>query len=212
MTSEIQQGTLEWHLARVGRITASNAWKLLDRTAKGLPTAEYTNYKWQLVIERLTGNPTDTYVNAAMQWGTDQEPAARELFSLLNEVEVVEVGFVDHPTIPYVGCSPDGLIDHDGLVELKAPTTRSYLEVKLSGEPPKNYFLQVQFQLMCTERDWGKLAFYDPRLPEELQFFQYHIDADHEVIKQLEDAAIAINSEVETIITNLKDRNSYATL
>jgi putative phage-type endonuclease len=206
MTSEMVQGSLEWHLARVGRVTASNAWKLLDRTQKGLPTAEYTNFKWQLVIERLTGNPTDTYVNAAMQWGTDHEAGARAFYSELNEVEVEEVGFMDHPTLPYAGCSPDGLVAHDGLVELKCPTTRNFLEIKLSGEPPKNYFLQVQFQLMCTERDWGHLAFYDPRLPEDLQFFQYFIDADHDAIRQLEEATIAINAEVDAIITNLKDQ------
>lgn len=212
MTSDNQQGTLEWHLARVGRITASNAWKLFAKTQKGLPTADYESYKWQLVAERLTGCPTDTFVNAAMQWGTDQEPAARAFFAELNEVEVVEVGFMDHPAIPYVGCSPDGLIAHDGLLEIKCPTRRAFLETMLSGEPPKNYFLQVQFQLWVTERDWGKLAFYDPRMPEEYQFFQYHIDADHEAIKQLEEAAITINAEVENILTNLKDRITHAAL
>lgn len=202
----IQQGSLEWHLERVGCITASNAWKVLDRTAKGLPTAEYKNYVWQLVIERLTGRPTDSYVTPAMQWGIDNEEGARAFYSELNEVEVEEVGIVTYQKQPILKCSPDGLVNHDGLVELKCLSTRNHLEARLSGEPPHQYLIQCQFQLMVTMRDWCDLAFYDPRLPIEYQFFQYHIEADEELIKKLEEGSVALDQEVNTIINQLKEK------
>jgi len=203
--SDFPQGSPEWLKARAGKITASNAWKIIDRTAKGLPTADHTNFKFSLVTERLTGEPTITFVNDAMRHGTNTEQEARAFFSELCDVTVEEVGFMTHPEFEFLGCSPDGIIGGDTLLEIKCLTTKSHLEMLLSRAPIKDHTLQVQFQMMITGTTLAHLLYYDPRLPLELQSKIFSLEADTEVQNQLRDSAIALDLEVNTIINQLKE-------
>ena len=203
--SDFPQGSPEWLKARAGKITASNAWKIIDRTAKGLPTADHTNFKFSLVTERLTGEPTITFVNDAMRHGTNTEPEARAFFSELYDVTVEEVGFMTHPEFEFLGCSPDGIIGGDTLLEIKCLTTKSHLEMLLSRAPIKDHVLQVQFQMLITGTTLAHLLYYDPRLPLELQSKIFSLEADTEVQNQLRDSAIALDLEVNTIINQLKE-------
>jgi putative phage-type endonuclease len=203
--SDFPQGSLDWLKARAGKITASNAWKIIDRTAKGLPTADHTNFKFSLVTERLTGEPTITFVNDAMRHGTNTEPEARAFFSELYDVTVEEVGFMTHPEFEFMGCSPDGIIGGDTLLEIKCLTTKSHLEMLLSRAPIKDHVLQVQFQMLITGTSLAHLLYYDPRLPLELQSKIFSIEADTEVLNKLRDSAIELDLEVNNIINQLKE-------
>ncbi|MFT0692481.1 YqaJ viral recombinase family protein, partial [Pseudomonas aeruginosa] len=84
-------------------------------------------YRAQLVIERLTGNRQEGYSNAAMQWGTEQEPFARIAYMADRGLDVQEIGFIQHETL-MAGCSPDGLIGTDGLIEIKCPVSATHIE------------------------------------------------------------------------------------
>jgi hypothetical protein len=55
------------------------------------------NYAAQLVCERLTGAVEPSYTNAAMQWGTDKEPEARDAYAFENVVAVEAGGFHRSP-------------------------------------------------------------------------------------------------------------------
>jgi len=203
--SNFPQGSSEWLRARAGKITASNAWKIIDRTAKGLPTADHTNFKFSLVTERLTGEPTPTFVNDAMRHGTNTEPEARAFFSELFDVTVEEVGFITHPEFDFMGCSPDGIIAGDTLLEIKCLTTKNHLEMLLSKSPLKDHVLQCQYQMMITGTSLAHLIYYDPRLPLELQSKIFSLEADPEVQTLLRDSAIALDLEVNNIINQLKE-------
>ncbi|MGK4455672.1 YqaJ viral recombinase family protein, partial [Klebsiella pneumoniae] len=89
--------------------------------------ASRANYAAQIVAERLTGKVEPGFSNSAMQWGTDMEPEARNAYSFYSDNDVVEIGFVDHPTIAMSGASPDGLVGDDGLVEIKCPNTATHI-------------------------------------------------------------------------------------
>src|SRR5690606_15666900 len=131
--------------------------------------ADRANYHAQLVTERLTGAVAESYTNAAMQWGTDTEPMAREAYSENALCVVEEVAFVHHPVIEMAGASPDGLIGDDGLVEIKCPNSATHIGT-LTGNPiDRKYILQMQWQMACTERQWCDFASFDPRLPLEMQ-------------------------------------------
>ena len=110
----IEQGTPEWQQQRLGKVTASRVSDVIARTKTGWG-ASRVNYMAQLVAERLTGTAADSYSNAAMQWGTDNESYARSAYEFQYDVTVVASGFVDHPSIPMTGASPDGLVGDDGL-------------------------------------------------------------------------------------------------
>lgn len=144
----IVQGTPEWHQQRIGKVTAS---KIADVMMKPT-TAGYQNYKAQLVCERLTGQPTETYSNAAMQHGNDTEPQARAFYEIETGFSVSEVGFIDHPSIENTGASPDGLIGADGLVEIKCPQPATHIKNLTGANIARNYNLQMHWQMICTGR------------------------------------------------------------
>jgi len=192
----IVQGTPEWHQARLGKVTASRVADVIARTQKGYGAGR-TNYAAQLVCERLTGNPTETFSNAAMQWGTDQEPAAREAYEFAKGVWVDQVGFVDHPRISMTGASPDGLVGADGMLEIKAPNTATHLETLLSRKVPGRYQTQMAWQLACTGRQYCDFVSFDPRLPEHLRLFVSRYERDDALIESLESEVVAFLAEVD---------------
>ena len=85
----------EWKEARLGRITASRVYDVIAKTAKGLPTAKYMDYAFQLAAERMTGQPTRTYTNDAMLWGIEQEAGLATAFVQVgDQVQAIHDGIL----------------------------------------------------------------------------------------------------------------------
>lgn len=201
-TLNLVQGTEEWLAARCGRVTASRVADLMARTKTGWG-ASRANYAAELIAERLTGCPAAFFTNAAMAWGSEQEPFARAEYARRTGVEVVEVGFVSHPEIEMAGASPDGLVGDDGLVEIKAPLTATHLDTLQSQTVPGKYVTQIQWQLACTGREWCDFASYDPRLPPHLRLFVKRVPRDVSLILELETEVTAFIAEIEAKLVDL---------
>lgn len=202
---EIVQRSPEWFAARLGKVTASRVADVCARTKTGW-SASRANYMAQIIAERLTGVAAETYTNAAMQWGTEMEPDARRAYEFRQDVDVVEVGFVPHPTITMAGASPDGLVGGDGLVEIKAPNTATHIETILGGSVPAKYIAQVQFQLACTGRQWVDFVSFDPRLSEAMGLFIQRIYRDDKAISEMEIMVRDFLDEVDRKVTALTKR------
>lgn len=186
MTEALLQGTDEWRLARAGSLGASQLAEALARTKTGWG-ASRANVMAQLLVERLTGKPTEGYVNAAMQWGTATEPDARAEYEFQKDVEVVQVGLIRHPKIKGTHASPDGLVGADGLVEFKCPMTATHLETLLYATVPGKYIHQCMWQMACLpDRKWCDFVSFDPRLPQRMRMFCRRIERDDIAISQLE--------------------------
>jgi hypothetical protein len=120
-----------------------------------------------------------------MQWGTEQEPAARAAYERVTGTSVEETGFVAHDTL-LAGCSPDGLVDWDGLIEIKCPyNSANHIETLLRGMPDE-HIPQVQGQMWITGRQWCDFVSFDPRMPEPLQLHIQRINRDPGFIADLE--------------------------
>lgn len=183
--SEIIQGSAEWFAVRLGKVTASRVSDVIAKTKSGWGSSR-ANYMAQLIAERLTGVPAESYTNAAMQWGVDHEQEARSAYEFRTDSDVTEIGFVHHPKIAMSGASPDGLVGKDGLVEIKCPNTASHIDTLLVQSIPEKYITQMQWQMACTDRLWCDFVSYDPRMPESMRFFIRRIERDDERIKELE--------------------------
>ena len=202
MIEMIEQRTEDWFAARLGKVTASRVADVIAKTKTGY-SASRENYMAQLVVERMTQKPTEFYSNAAMQWGTDQEPFARAAYELAKGVMVEEVGFVPHPNILMAGASPDGFVGVNGLVEIKCPNTATMIETLLTKKCPQKYFTQIQFQLACTDRVFCDYVVFDPRMPKHLQLFVTRVERDEDFITHIEDEIQVFLSEVDEKITQL---------
>jgi putative phage-type endonuclease len=207
------QRDADWYAARVGKATASrfrDAIATKKQTEKqkkdnlpGDPMQAQLDYLTELVVERLTGQRVQKFATAAMQWGTEQEPAARAAYERVTGTSVEETGFVAHDTL-LAGCSPDGLVDWDGLVEIKCPwNTANHIETLLNGMPD-DHRAQVQGQMWITGRQWCDFVSYDPRMPEPLQLHVQRIQRDPSFIADLEARITSFLQQVGTQVEALR--------
>lgn len=202
--SDMEQRTDEWYTARLGKVTASSLYKVLAKTKTGYG-ADRGNYMTQLVLERITGTKADSYTNAAMQWGVEQEPFARAAYEASRGVMVDEVGFVPHPTIEMAGASPDGLVGNDGMVEIKCPDSKTALECWLSDNPVEGkYFAQMQWQMRCADRAWCDYVVFDPRMPAKAQLFVTRVMRDDAWLATTEAEVVKFLAEVDAKVAALK--------
>lgn len=149
--AKVEQRSDDWFKVRLGKVTASKINDVMATLKSGGEAATRKNYRAQLVCERLTGTKQDGgFTNAAMQWGTDCETLARAAYEASTGFMVIEAGFIDHPTIPMTGMSPDGFIGSAGLIEIKCPNTATHIDWMLAGVPPAEHFNQMQWQMECS--------------------------------------------------------------
>ncbi len=204
-TEQLQQGTDAWFAARCGAVTASRIKDVVAKTKSGY-SASRKNYMAQLLCERMTGTKQESYTNAAMQWGTDQEPFARSTYEINRDGMVIEVGYVPHPTIKGSGASPDGLVGEEGLIEIKCPNTATHIEWLLANEVPSEHKPQMAWQMACTVRKWCDFVSYDPRMPIKHQFFCIRYERDDAYIAELEAEVVKFIAELEDTIQKLEQR------
>lgn len=202
------QRTPDWFAMRAGKFTGSRFADLMAVTKSG-PATSRANLIATLAVERITGTCVETYSNGAMQRGTELEPDARSAYETHAGDLVDEVAFVQHPSLPFVGVSPDGLVGSDGLVEIKCPSAMAkHLSALRTGDHAKEYRWQLQGQLWVTGRSWIDAVSYDPRWPEHLQIAVVRIERDDKAIAELEAACIAADAEVSSLVeelTNMKE-------
>lgn len=198
-----EQGTDAWKAERAGKATASKIADIVAKTKTGWG-ASRANYMAQLVAERLTGQPTEGYTNAAMQHGTATEPEARDAYAFAYDVDVQKVGFVPHPTIEMAGASPDGLCGADGLVEIKCPNTSTHIETLLGASIDRKYILQMQWQMACTGRKWCDFCSYDNRMPGSMALYVQRVQRDDLLITQLETDVREFLKEVAQQVADLQ--------
>lgn len=198
----IEQGSPEWFAQRLGKVTASRVADVIAKTKTGYSTSR-ENYMAQLICERMTNTVAESYTNAAMQWGTDNEPLARAAYEAAKDVLVDEVAIITHPTIESAGASPDGLVGDDGLVEIKCPNTATHIDTLLSQTVPCKYVTQMQWQMACTGRKWCDFVSFDPRMPEDLRLFIKRVDRDDKMIAELESEVVKFLKELDEKIEKL---------
>lgn len=187
-----EQRTEGWYEARRGVPTASQFGKLITPTGKRASSAD--SYIDELIAEKLTGESKIIPTTAAMQHGIDMEPKARDYYRFMYDREVTEVGLCLHDEIS-AGASPDGLIGHDGILEIKCPQPHTMVKYLRENRLPPEYVAQVMGQLWICDRQWADFLAYH----EKMKPLLIRVERDEEFIAELS----AIVTEAVEII----DRN-----
>lgn len=197
----LEQGSPEWRMARLGHISGSNISDVMSK-GKGITRK---NLMMKLLSERITNAPSESWSSPAMEWGVEQEPFARMEYEVSRETFVEKTGFWKHPTIKWLGASPDGLVGKDGLVEIKCPNTTTHLEYLFNDEVPSAYYNQIQCQLWVTDREWCDFISYDPRIcKESKRLFVKRLYRSNDTIKDMEVAVTEFLDELEKLIIRLE--------
>lgn len=199
----IAQGSPEWLALRAGKFTGSRFSDLMAVTKTG-PSASRRNLLATLAVERITGQCVEGYTNAAMERGKELEADARSAYEDHAGVIVREIAWVPHPTLGFVGVSPDGLVGDDGLVEIKVPSAMAkHLDALRAGAHATEYHWQLQGQLWVTGRSWVDAVSFDPRWPEPLRLAVVRIARDAAAIAKLEAECVAAEAELQAIVDEL---------
>ena len=190
---KLEQGTPEWLETRLGKFTASKCKELLSKET----TIGYQNLVNEVVAGQLFKVAQETYISAAMDWGNTYEPVARDRYILETFNEVVEVGFIELDE--FVGMSPDGLINDDGLIEIKCPQLTTQVSYLVKDYVPLDYMKQIQFQLYVSDRQW--CDFYSFYPDDRVKNLLIRVDRDESTIDKIKEALeIAIETAKERII------------
>jgi len=185
-----EQGSEEWHRARLGIPTASEFKAVL---AKGEGKTRRT-YLMKLLGERFTGEPADHYTDAHMERGKVMEDEARAAYAFMHDAEVTRVGFIRNGA---KGCSPDGLIGNDGMTEIKTKLAHLQMEAVIAGKLPSEHVAQVQGGLWTAEREWCDFVSYWRKCP----LLVVRVYRDEPYIKNLEREVGIFNEELEMLTT-----------
>lgn len=229
ITDNVEQRSLEWHRLRCGCITGS---KVADIMKSGRKKDEIFSetakaYLFQVAGERLFNpaflNEDDIFQDyidqvsvstKAMQWGSDQEDAAKSLFMQMNfpECEITELSSCKHDTIPYFAASPDGAIyGRDGedikIIEVKCPNINTYMKYRTLihdavslKETESKYYWQMMAEMSCTGATSGIFITYCPWLSKPIHWAE--IERVEDDIKLMEDRVILANDFINEIINS----------
>jgi hypothetical protein len=162
---EVTQGTAEWLKLRLGKITGT---RLKDLMAK-----DNLSLVDEMIAENISGLVENTFVSQAMEIGIAREPIARQLYldDLVNKTLykqfVKEVGFITSDKFDYVGCSPDGLIEENGVfvggLEIKCPQIKAHVKYLRQRQIPNEYKYQVYNYFLCADTiQWLDFVSYCP--------------------------------------------------
>jgi len=133
-----EQKSAEWYAMRLTMLSASDWGTILGENHYSTPD--------QVLLKKCGEDSFMT--NAAMQWGNKYEDVAISVYEYRNKVKVYDFGCIRHPSISFLGASPDGITTDGVMLEIKCPTSR-----QITGIPPRYYWCQVQGQLEVCELD-----------------------------------------------------------
>jgi putative phage-type endonuclease len=200
----MQQRTPEWYAAKVGKLSGSLMADAIAFKKDGKETQARADLRLDLVAERLTGILSEKFISRYMRWGIEFECQARAAVESEIGHIIEEVGFIDHPSIPWLGCSPDGLTG-DLLLEIKCPTPRVHLEYIMGGVVPEEYIPQTLCNLAVTGKSFALFASYDPRMPKRHQLYIKEFKPARSQLDEIEEKAVQFLKEVDEVMDRLNE-------
>lgn len=169
-----------WFAARAGLLTASEAAAMLAQPKKGADeSVGRTSLRLRLALESLTGVPLDDtpFQSGYMRRGLEREADAVWAYEARTGAIVQPVGFLRHESLP-IGCSPDGLVDEEGGVEVKCPKYTTHYDYLQKGKLPSEYVAQVTHSLLVSGLAWWDFVSYCPEFPAPARLFVVRVCRD----------------------------------
>lgn len=198
------QGSDEWKAARRGVITASRFKDARDKLKSGAPSGKQTAYAFDLARELCGGKPPEVFQNAAMRFGSEQEPLCRMEYEGRKGVFVDEAGFA-YTEDKAFGVSVDGFVGDDGIFECKTMVSSDTLFTAVVDGDISAYMDQCIGAMWLTGRKWIDLCLWAPDLADiKRELTIIRIERNEEQIQSLEDDLAAFYKKVQELTAKLK--------
>jgi putative phage-type endonuclease len=202
MIYNVRQGSEEWEQLRRSRATASQFHRIITPAKLQLASGA-RSYAIEKAAEILGIESERMVPSFWMERGTELEPQAFAEFA--RTVQPAEqVGFVTLDEIPMIGCSPDGLVGNNGILEIKCPKSETLIEWILDGVLPSQYRMQVQGEMWITGRSAGHFFGWHP----EIEPFHIVVERDEKVIAAFEEHLPVFLGMVKDVLDQVRRRPS----
>ena len=193
----LEQQSKEWFDCRKGHLTASHA-QAIGNSGKGLDT-----YVLELMSEYYSSGEKEHYTNKHTERGNELEPIARDIYEIETGNKVDEVGFCEMSE--FIGCSPDGLVEEDGGIEIKSIDDKGYFDLLINESIDSSYLWQIQMNLLVTERKWWDFVAYNPNFEKSIYIKRiYPNDEKIEKLKTGIEKAINLINKIKSSYENLR--------
>ena len=177
-----EQRTPEWFAFRHSCITASFIPKVLGNDSD-----------FDSALKEKISPPVERGgFGNAVKHGVKYEYVAQSIYEHMNDVKISEYGCIRHPTIHFLGASPDGIVTS---VKRNLQLLGRMLEIKcvwsriINGIPKNDYWMQVQLQLAVCNLEFCDFleCFIEETTDEEIfkkkssntEYFGIVIDVTH---------------------------------
>lgn len=189
------QRTDEWYRIRLGRLTGSDFHTFLGNSETK------KNKLLQKAAEKITGESDEEhFVTEDIQRGIDLEDEAILMYEMQTGNVVDKVGFIERDE--FSGCSPDGLVGTDGIIEVKCPKQSVFLKQVVEDKIKPEYYTQIQYNLFISGRKWCDYIAYNPKFP----LFIKRFDIDKETFEKIEKALNECTGKIKEFISSYKKR------
>lgn len=204
----------EWETDRLGKITASEIWKIMEKGRGG----EYfgkgaQTYIRQKAAEILTLEPVNggrVNINA-LEWGNANENDAIEEFKKRLKINVTAYGgqspkFFEYT--PFCGGSPDGITEHGEVIEVKCPfNSAEHIQhllltdwQELKSYAPE-YYWQITANMLFTGSTAAYFISYDYRFADEhLRLKTIDFDLQQEDVELLKERIAEAEKQLSMLI------------
>lgn len=200
---DIIQGTDEWLKARLGVVTASEVGMLITPTGNIAASKKVKSYAHAIAAQQLVSHIEGSYQSFDMLRGHIQEDIARGIYSD-NYCTADECGFITNDHFgALIGCSPDGLVGHDGGIEIKSRISKFQVETIINDAVPAEYMVQIQTNLLVTGREWWDFIQYSNGMP----LFVKRVYPDLDMRETIIAAIIQFNEMVAGIVEDYRAKS-----
>ena len=198
--SQVQQGSADWLMLKLGVLSASNADKIVAKR----DSATRATYMASLISQVCSCVIPEEMNFKAMEHGKLYEPAARDALSVaLGFVNIQEIAFMFSDESLRVGVSPDGLLDNT-IVEIKCPFNgENFIKFAAFETNKKDWAWQAQFQLFAGKADEHIFCQYDPRMVLCNNLHYIKTERDEAMQKTLADAIPQFIADMDQALNKL---------
>lgn len=204
---DVEQNSPEWEELKLGQPGSSAAATFMAHYGKdfGEPAQKLA---LRFALERITGRKSEQgFRSADMDRGHAQEPLARMLYEERHFVTVTNGGYFDHGDW---GDSPDGLIDDDGVLEIKSVIDSVHEATIKRGKFDSAYKWQIVTHFDGTQRDWVDYASYCADYPEwdQLVVFRTYRDEVQEELQMLAERRAQFIELIQAKVNEINQRKA----
>jgi predicted phage-related endonuclease len=193
-----QQQSEAWFWVKLGVLSASNASKIVAK--KDSETRK--TYLCELAAQVCTGEHKILSA-AALDWGNQNEDAARAYYELVTGFHITPLPFVFKDDNFREGCSPDAFVTNNRGCEIKCPfDSTNFIKFAAFEDIKPEWKWQMQYTLRVTGAEVWDFCEFDPRIKKN-PLHRVTAERDEAMQRTFDDAVPQFIDDLDSVLSKM---------